>query len=90
MYANFIILASSSSKYDTHWKKIYNTTTELCVIYIYVCVCVCVCVCVGIYIYIYIYIYMGVELKNKVIQSKEFDMKESRRYNDSTLLPFDQ
>ena len=37
------------------------------------------------YIYIYIYIYIererGGELKNKVIQKEEFNIKESQRYN---------
>ena len=35
--------------------------------------CVCVCVC-------------GEKLKNKVIQSEEFNMEESRRYNVSVLI----
>ena len=35
--------------------------------------------------YIYIYIY-GVKLKSKVIQSEEFNVKESRRYNVSVLI----
>ena len=49
-----------------------------------------------IYIYIYIYRYMGVnngkdqrmwrKLKNKVIRSEEFNMKESRRYNVSVSI----
>ena len=48
---------------------------------------------VYIYIYIYIYIYMyicmyvcGEKLKNKVIQSGEFNMKENRPYDISVLI----
>ena len=37
------------------------------------------------YIYIYIYIY-GEKLKNKVIQSEEFNMKESQCYNFLVLI----
>ena len=44
-----------------------------------VCLCVCVCVCVCV---------CGVELRNKVIQNEKFNMKESRLYNVSVLIPF--
>ena len=39
------------------------------------------------YIYIYIYIY-GEKLKNKVIQSEEFNMKESQCYNVLVLINY--
>ena len=44
------------------------------------CVCVCVCVCV----YIYIYIYMEKILKNKVVQSEEFNMKDVMKFRKIT------
>ena len=45
--------------------------------------CVCVCVCVWIMEKNPKY---GEKLKNKVIQSKEFNVKESRWYNVSVLI----
>ena len=46
-----------------------------------VCVCVCMYVCVC---------ECGEKLKNKLIQSEEFDMKESWRYNVSVLIDHHQ
>ena len=39
--------------------------------------------------YILVYMY-GEKLKNKVIQSDEFIVKESRRYNDPILINYRQ
>ena len=62
-------------------EKVLSSVVRLHIyIYIYMCVCVCVCVCV------YIYIYTERETENKVIQSEEFNVKESRRYNMSILI----
>ena len=43
-------------------------------------------VCVCMYVCIYIYIYMREKLKNKLIQSEGFIVKESRGYNFSVLI----
>ena len=41
--------------------------------------------------YIYLSIYLsGEKLKNKVIQTEEFDMKDSRHYNVSVLINYHQ
>ena len=46
-----------------------------------VCGCGCVCVCLSVCLSV-----GGEKLKNKVIQSEEFNVKASRRYNVSVSI----